>query len=58
MHHNAHFISFNMISNIFYDVDSWWNEEQVIKTRDSFCNRFIYKPKNPLHRLAEIIKSI
>jgi putative transferase (TIGR04331 family) len=48
----------NMISNIFYDVDSWWNEEQMIKTRDSFCNRFIYKPKKPLHRLAEIINSI
>jgi len=47
----------NHVKNIWGDIDSWWNDPDVISVRNEFTDKYVYS-YNVLDRLCGIFKDI
>jgi len=46
------------VAEIWEDVPGWWNQPQIQRARENFCNRFARTLKNPTKLLKDILLSV
>jgi len=48
----------NHISNIWEDVDGWWNSSEVLKARELFCHHYARSVPMPLRFLHQLLVDV
>ena len=43
------------VSQVWHDVESWWNNKETQEAREFFCNEFAYLPERPVKKLKEAL---
>ena len=43
------------MSEIWDDVEGWWNQNEVQEARLMFCDQFARMPENPIQELKEAL---
>jgi putative transferase (TIGR04331 family) len=48
---------YKKVNGIFYNVESWWNQDSIQNARIAFCDKYAKKSTNPVNDLKYIIES-